>query len=180
MTTNRLTKGIELSANIAIIIVAVFLGVVLVKQQLLSSPQTRATTPQHPATVAGAKLPLAGVNWAENQRTLLLALSAKCHFCTESADFYKRLAEARAQRNDIRMVAVLPQETAEGQAYLDRLGIKVDEVRQSSLDAVGATGTPTLIMVDGDGVATEMWVGKLPPDKETEVLNRIRGERASG
>jgi hypothetical protein len=178
--TNKLTRGIEISANVAIIIVAVLLGVVLVRSQLLPGAHTQATAPQpHMMAAAGSKLPLSGVNWAENRRTLLLALSAKCHFCTESAEFYKRLVEARAEHSDIRMVAVLPQDIGEGRAYMDKLGIKVDEVRQSSLDSVGATGTPTLIMVDGDGAATELWVGKLPPDKESEVLDRIRGERAS-
>lgn len=178
--TNKLTRGLEVSANVAIIIVAVLLVVVLVRHQLLPGAQTQATAPQpHVMAAAGSKLPLSGVNWAENGRTLLLALSAKCHFCTESAEFYKRLAEARTGRSDIRMVAVLPQDVSEGQAYLDRLGVKVDEVRQSSLDSVGATGTPTLIMVDEEGAATEVWVGKLPPDKEIEVLDRLRGERAS-
>lgn len=177
---SKLAKSIELLTNISIITVAILLSVVLVKHYLLTEARIHTADSQSHVAVAGAKLPLPGVNWAENRRTLLLALSAKCHFCTESADFYKRLAEAKAQRNDIRMIAVLPQEVAAGQAYLDRLGVKVDEVRQSPLDAVGATGTPTLIMVDGDGTATEMWLGKLPPDKETEVLARIRGERASG
>lgn len=177
--TNKLIRGIEVSANIAIIIVAVMLGIVLVRHRLLTGAQTQATAPQPHVVAAGSKLTLSGVNWAENRRTLLLALSTKCHFCTESAEFYKRLAEARAGRSDIRMVAVLPQDVGEGRAYLDKLGVRVDEVRQSSLDAVGATGTPTLIMVDDEGTATELWVGKLPPDKESEVLGRIRGEPAS-
>lgn len=179
--TNRLTRAIEISANVAIIVVAVLLAVVLVKRHLLTSPQAEpaAPRPRTVATAPGTKLPLAGVNWAENGRTLLLALSSRCHFCTESADFYKRLAEARAGREDIRLVAVLPQDLGEGRAYMDKLGVKVDEVRQAPLDSVGAAGTPTLIMVDGEGAATELWVGKLPPDREAEVLGRIRGERAS-
>lgn len=179
---NKLASGVEILANVAIIVVALLLGVVLVRNQSGSGAQTRGASAQ-PRTMAslapGSKLPLAGVNWSENGRTLLLALSSRCHFCTESAEFYQRLAAARAGREDIRLVAVLPQDAGEGGAYLDKLGVKVDEVRQSSLDAVGAAGTPTLVMVDGEGAATEMWIGKLAPDKETEVIDRIRGEHAS-
>ena len=181
--TNKLTRAVEVSANVAIIIVALLLGAVLVKRHLLADTRAEADAARPrmvaAATAPGSKLPLAGVNWTENGRTLLLALSSKCHFCTESADFYKRLAEARAGRKDLRLVAVLPQDVGEGRAYLDKLGVSVDEVRQASLDSVGAAGTPTLIMADGEGAATELWVGRLPPDKEAEVLDRIRGERAS-
>jgi hypothetical protein len=40
-------------------------------------------------------------------------------------------------------------------------------------------GTPTLILVDGDGKVADAWVGALPPEKENEVISRLRAERAS-
>jgi hypothetical protein len=46
-------------------------------------------------------------------------------------------------------------------------------VRQAPLSAVGVSGTPTLLLIDGGGAIKESWVGKLPPDKETEVLSRL-------
>ena len=102
-----------------------------------------------------------------------MAPSDTCRFCTESAEFYKKLAQERAKHDDVRIIAVLPQDVSAGQAYLNKLGVSVDEVRQSPLDAVGVKGTPTLILFDDKGVVTASWVGKLPPDKENEVLNRF-------
>jgi hypothetical protein len=58
--------------------------------------------------------------------------------------------------------------------YLSTLDLSVDEVRQSPLDALGVRGTPTLMFVNSGGVVTHVWIGKLPPAKEDEVLNRLR------
>lgn len=182
--TRSLAKWVELSANVAVIIVAVLFSAVLVRHYFLTNTRTDITpeqppfsSPQSSAVVQpGTELSLQGINWAEGEQTLLLALSAKCHYCTESADFYKRLAEAR--RGNTRLVAVLPQELGEGQEYLKKLGVEVDGVKQSSLASVGVRGTPTLILVDRRGQVIESWAGKLPPDQEAEVLSRLQGERA--
>jgi hypothetical protein len=170
----KLTRSIELTTNIAIIIVAVLFSVVLIKNYLLprAAPDAGASAPP-PTIPAGTKVSLPDVNWAANKRTLLMVLSDRCRFCTESADFYKKLAQERAKYNDMRIIAVLPQDVGAGQAYLNKLGVSVDEVKQSPLEVVGVKGTPTLILVDDKGVVTGSWVGKLPAEKEGEVLNRF-------
>jgi thiol-disulfide isomerase/thioredoxin len=168
--TNKLTKGLEVSANVAIIIVAVLLGVVLVRQQLLGGAQPRASASQ-PGVAAdsGAKLMLPGVDWAESKKTLVLAVSSTCHFCTESAPFYQRLVK----EGGVRLIAVVPQDAAEGRAYLDRLNVPIGDVRQMPLGAIGVEGTPTLMLVDDKGVILNSWVGKLPTSTEDEVLSKI-------
>ena len=167
----KFTRTIELTTNIAIITVAILLGIVLVKNYLLSGPKPDPSAP--PTVPTGTKISLPDVNWGAQKRTLLMALSDTCRFCTESADFYKKLAQERAKHGDVRIIAVLPQDLSAGQAYLNKLGVSVDEVKQSPLDAVGVKATPTLIVVDDKGVVTASWVGKLPPEKEAEVMNHF-------
>jgi thioredoxin-related protein len=174
---SKFSRTIELTTNIAIIIVAILLGVVLVKNYLLSGPKPDASPP--PTVPAGTKISLQDVNWGATKRTLLIALSDSCRFCTESADFYKKLAQERAKSNDVRMIAVLPQDVSAGHAYLNKLGVSVDEVRQSPLNAVGVKATPTLILIDDKGVVTASWVGKLPPEKEVDVLNLFLANQAA-
>lgn len=165
----KFTRTIELTTNIAIITVAVLLSIVLVKNYLLSGPGPDG--PNAPPTVpTGTKISLQDVNWAAQKKTMLLVLSDTCRFCTESADFYKKLAQERAKHDDRRIIAVLPQEVGAGQAYLNKLGVSVDEVRQSQLSDIGVRATPTLILVDDKGVVTGSWVGKLPAENEAEVL----------
>jgi hypothetical protein len=76
-------------------------------------------------------------------------------------------------------VAVLPQDVSEGRKYLNELGVPINEVRQSTLESLGVGGTPTLILVDNKGAVTDSWVGKLPPDKESEVLGHLQGSKVA-
>lgn len=176
----KFARTIELTTNIAIITVAVLLSIVLVKHYILPRVQPDVSALDSPPTVpTGTKVSLQDVNWAANKRTLLMVLSDGCRFCTESADFYKKLVQERAKHNDVRIIAVLPQEVGTAQAYLNKLGVSVDEVRQSPLNVVGVRGTPTLILVDDKGLVTASWVGKLPVEKEFEVLNRFLVSKAT-
>ncbi len=68
---------------------------------------------------------------------------------------------------------MLPQPVTEAEAYLKGEGVTVDEIRQSPLSDVEVSGTPTLVLVDSRGVVRSVWVGKLPSDKEKEVLNKV-------
>ena len=109
---SALTRKIEVLANVAIILVAILLGIVLVQQFI------RKEQPQTPSIVAGTKLRLPDIDWEHNRRTLLLVLQQGCHFCTESAPFYQRLVRETAGREDINLVAVLPQDVNTEQVIL--------------------------------------------------------------
>jgi hypothetical protein len=174
---NNVAKKVEVSANIAIILVATLLAAVLVERYLLA-PKTPGKGASAEALLRpGSRLSLAGVDWGKSDRTLLMVLSTNCHYCNESAPFYQRLAQEKAKwGGKARLVAVMPQETSESQKYLGEHGIAVDEIKQASPGAVQAPGTPTLLLVDQTGIVTNAWVGKLTPDKESEVLDRLQSK----
>jgi thioredoxin-related protein len=175
-----LTKKIEVSANIAIIVVAILLCVLLVRKYFLPSQtpaqtqaqaQARAQVP--PTIPAGTKVPMTGVDWSKNGKTLLLVLQKGCRFCSESAPFYQRLVRETSEHSDVQLVAALPQDVNEGKQYLSDLGVQVNEVKQASLSSIGVMATPTILLVDKNGVITESWIGKLPPDGEASVLSHL-------
>ncbi|HEX8686998.1 MAG TPA: hypothetical protein VF654_10865, partial [Pyrinomonadaceae bacterium] len=58
--------------------------------------------------------------------------------------------------------------------YLRELNVPVGEVRQAAFKDLGVRGTPTLLLVNGEGVVTGSWFGKLSPEKEEEVLGRLK------
>ena len=90
---DKLKDRIEVCANISIIIVALVLGAVLLKGFFLPSIFHRGTSA--PDRISpGAMLSVADVDFARKERTLLLALAKGCHFCSESAPFYRKLAQA--------------------------------------------------------------------------------------
>ena len=184
-------RGIQVTAHLAIIFTAVLISAVVIKTYIISDrsrssdivrPEVgTAETNQreNPARRSqpvsqlqpGARIELTGVDWKKNGQTLILALSDKCHFCTESAPFYQRLVK---QRGKTSLVAVLPQPVDQGRKYIESLGLEINDVRQVSFQNVGLRGTPTLILADNNGVAIESWMGKLPPNREQDLLERLR------
>lgn len=170
---SNLLKRVELLTNIAVIVVAILLGTVLVKQFLTKSNPPAWPPPNRTELSAGDKVPLAGIEWVKNGYTLLLVLQKGCRFCTESAPFYQRLVTETSSRADVKLVALLPQPVPEGKQYLDEIGVNIADVRQVFPNQVKVSGTPTLILVNDTGVATHVWSGKLPPEVESQVLSKL-------
>ena len=192
---SRLARGIEIATNLSILIVAVVGATVLVKNYLLRSPvpsetnqttsgrnlqgqpsDVRVRTSSAPprAPEEGTQLSVPGVSWSDSNQTIVLVLSDKCRYCSESAPFYQRLARDLSSRSDVRLIAVFPQDTGAGKKYLDELGVPVGQVVQATLDTLQVRGTPTLVIIDKNGTVTQSWVGKLGPERESEVLSRIK------
>jgi hypothetical protein len=167
-------KKIETLANVTIIILALLLGGVLVTRYFRPDPPKQAAV-EREELKAGSKLPISDLDWSKSERTLVMALSTKCHFCTESTPFYQKVSQARAGRSDVRLITMMPQSLDESKQYLSENKIAVDEVRQTKPAESFVKGTPTLIIVDRTGTVVESWVGKLPTEKEAEVMNRLFG-----
>ncbi|MFN2453853.1 MAG: peroxiredoxin family protein [Pyrinomonadaceae bacterium] len=164
-----LYKRIELLANIAIIAIALLIGTILVKNYFFGHSDQLS-----PQIAVGTKISLPETDWSKSKQTMLVVLQKGCHFCAESAQFYQRMAKETAGRNDVRLVAVLPQQPSESRQYLNDLSIPIEEVKQASLSSVGVRGTPTLILVDDKGAVIDSWIGKLPASKESEVASRLQ------
>ncbi len=158
-------------ANLSTILVSVLLSVVLIKVFLLPQP-TPVTNLAQPRVGMSLAQALPGVDWAANKRTLVLALSTQCHFCTESAPFFQRIQKETAK--GLKMVAVLPQPAEESRKYLQGEGVQVDDVKQARLSAIGVSGTPTLLLVDNSGKVADVWQGKLPAEQEGQVLTVLK------
>jgi thioredoxin-related protein len=167
---NKINQRIELAANVLIIIVAVLLGGMIAQKYLFSTPDGSSARVK---PTVGKTLSLSDVNFSEKPRTVLLALQTTCRYCNESADFYKRLVEETKGRN-IKLVAVFPTKVEDSARHLTELGVTGFEVKQSPISALDASGTPTLIITNDKGEVTNFWVGKLPAEKETEVINQLK------
>jgi thioredoxin-related protein len=159
---------LETAVNIAILGAFVMVAVLAGQRFWNSRAEARSNAPK-----IGTHVALAGVDWSKSNRNLVMALSTTCHFCSESAEFYKRLLEDVLSKK-IPALAVLPQSTDASSKYLADLGVPIPELHQSSLEALDVSGTPTLLIVDNQGKIRQAWVGKLPPDLETQVIAAFR------
>jgi thioredoxin-related protein len=165
-----LTKKVELLANVAIILVAIVLCVVLVKKFVLTDSAATAPTRKQPEV--GAKIALPDTDFSVKEKTLLLALKKDCRFCSESAEFYRKLTAAAGEKN-VRVIALFPHSAADGQEYLNQINVSVEDKRQADFAALNVAGTPTVILTDKNGEIKQFWVGKLPPEKEKEVIDSL-------
>ena len=155
--------------NIAILLVALVLSALLVRKFYFQpSPQS----PNYQLTT-NAKLRINGINWADSDRTVLLALSKECKYCSKSAEFYRRLAAGIASQTNTRLLAVFSENESEAEAYLKRLEVPIRELRYVSLSSLGIKSVPTLAILDRNGVVTYMWAGKLPPLQEKGLMSRL-------
>lgn len=172
---------LERLANLGIIVVSVLASVTLVKElrRDQSSPPapTRAQAqarPRSPALpIAGTAVSMPGIDWAGQEQTLVLVLSTTCRYCTNSAEFYKRVIAESERRHRTRLVAVFPQSQDEAQTYLSRLGLTFGTVLQAPPSALGLNGTPTLLLVDKRGNVVRGWNGQLPQAREAEVIEAL-------
>ena len=168
---NNLSKKSESLIGIFIILFSVFIsGFLIYKYVLLPSASSKSID-----TSVKTEVQLGNINWAEQSRTLVMALQTSCHFCTDSAPFYKRLVEKIKGKN-IKLIAVFPTDVKEARAHMDKLGLADIEVKQIEPNAFQVDGTPTLILLDQKGEVINHWIGKLPPEKEAEVVNELVSE----
>jgi hypothetical protein len=192
---SKFARAVEIATNLSIIAVAIVGATVLVKNYLLrpngptpgesrqatvdtnlpgSLENSRANRPAPSGPAAGTQISVPGINWSDSEETIVLALSNRCHFCTESAPFYQTLSRELADRKDVRVVAVFPQQVDEGKKYLDEIRVPITQVAQATLDSLGVRGTPTLVIVDKSGTVKQSWVGRLSTEREAEVLSRVK------
>jgi thioredoxin-related protein len=168
---SALTKKIETFANVAIILVAIVLCVVLVKKFVLTADAP--AQPERKMPEVGKKVALPDANFAAKDKTLIMALKKDCRFCTESSEFYRKVTALAGEKN-VQVIAVFPHSTADGQEYLKQINVAVEDKRQADFAALNVSGTPTLILTDKNGDIQKVWLGKLSPEKETEVINSLQ------
>lgn len=156
--------------NIAILVVALLLSALLVKKFFFNSAQE---TPNYQLST-NSSLRIAGINWADSNRTVLLAVSTECKYCSQDAGVYRRLAASLASESKTRLIAVFPErQQGEGEAYLKELEVPIREVLYVSLPSLGINSVPTLAILDQNGGVTDMWSGKFSPLEEQALNSRL-------
>ena len=78
------------------------------------------------------------------------------------------------------MIALLPESISEAQQYLNGKGVHADQVKQISPGSIGVRGTPTMLFVNGAGVITQVWTGKLEPKDQELVIGTLHDEARLG
>ena len=168
--------------NIGIITLPILLTGLGVRRYKVSQLTSRSEIPAY--FKAGARFPVNGVDWTRSFQTLVIVLEQSCAICSENAPFYRLIEQSRPDRDQTRLVVLLGGDPDKATAYLENLQLSFDQVKPvllRDLKPYGLVGTPTAVLVNDEGIVTNMWSGSLTELQQSEVLRalQIRVESAA-
>ena len=160
--------SIETIANIAVILVAILVASVFIKNNFIRTPPVRRQE------LIGQTIKLDGVDAHASRVTVLLALSSKCRFCDESSAFYQKLtALSRESGSRFQTVGVFREPVESAQEYLSRKGLTFDRVISHPLDDLKVHGTPAMLLVNSQGKVIKAWEGLMDDTEQKEALDML-------
>jgi hypothetical protein len=169
MTFQRILDG---TTSLAVLLVCILILVQAARSYGSAPSPAPGNAPASARLTPGDRLaPVAGLDFSQSPRTLVMAVQSSCHFCSESMAFYRELSQQKTAA--VRLVVVAPDEPGTAKAYVESNRFAPDAIVSSDLPAIGVTGTPTLLLVNPAGVIERVWMGKLSAAREKEVKQAL-------
>ena len=132
----------------------------------------------------GRELDLTGAFWGRSSKTVVVALTSQCKFCTASLPFYNRLSKLRARPgSSFSIIVISPESSDVVVKLLSGAGILADQVLSADFSKLGFRGTPSVFIVDSRGTVKRTFVGQLDGPGESGLLAELMPEpdrRAAG
>jgi hypothetical protein len=161
---------LETVTHVCVIGLCCLAGGLLIEQRFFSSPEAE-TVPVR--DMVGREVKLPGADWQTAPISVLLQISSTCDFCNESMPFYKKIMETQqAQASKVPVIVVSRDAVAVMRKHLENQQVIVDKVLHSRLESLG-TVTPTIYIVDSQGLVKRVFVGELDSSGEKELLSII-------
>jgi len=168
-------KLLERLTTVAVLVAAVLVIAVTVRDRLLPNSGGKQSPAVAAQQLIGKPFPLPAGYRIGKAATLLLVVSATCHFCAEGMPFYRQLASVQPRTpEELELLAVVPESSSAGREYLSSYGVEVAGVISTPLLKVGLQATPTLVLLDGDRRVKDVWVGVLDAGRRSDVIKRLR------
>jgi hypothetical protein len=167
-TAKKLKHILDVTTSVVVVVFALVALGVLVKNYF-----ARPSAKINVALTKGSVLrEIAGVDYKQAQRTLILALNVDCRYCTRSVPFYNSIAEAKQENTgQFNLVAAFINKDPElVKSYVEQKGLSIQAIPGVDLDSLGVHMTPTLILVDSGGKILDSWRGELQPEGERELF----------
>jgi hypothetical protein len=161
-------KRLDLIANIAVIVTSIALLGFLGNQWWIGH---NAPQPPQAGALIGTTVQLPSVDFSQQGKTLLIAISTTCHLCRDSESFYRQLAQTTGLKTHL--IAVLPQAQSEAESYVHSSIAPSLQVVSAPLNSMGVSGTPVLLLVDSHGKVEKAWVGKLDDAGQKQVQSQL-------
>jgi hypothetical protein len=163
---------LDTASNIATILLACVGVTMLVMRFTQPAAPARPGMPEPYKT--GEQLKgISTIDFTKASTTVVLYVRSTCHFCTESMPFYQKLKDAiDSRKTKVQMAVVSFEPLPVTRGYLQQHAIQLgeEEIFQLKEGETRLSGTPTILLVDQKGVVKSSMMGKLPPEKESQLL----------
>jgi hypothetical protein len=87
-----------------------------------------------------------------------------------SMPLYRRLSELRQANPELGLVVVSPDPLQETSDLLQSQGVIPSKIYEAELASFGVFRTPTLLVVDKNGIVRDTVVGKLEASREQQLI----------
>ena len=167
-------RSIETLAHVVFIVSCVGMTAIVVQKHVSPSEAMRAQegVPFRPGQTVQS-IPEASFDSAD--QSIVLFVKSTCQPCSDSMPFFKRISQARRIAPRMQIIAAssdLPEIT---DAYLQANEIRVDRIVQINPEEYLLQATPSIVIVDGRGVAVTSWSGALSRSQESSLLRKLSG-----
>jgi hypothetical protein len=172
MQSSRFNSTLETATNVAVLMAG--LGVLTALSWGYFAERRRPSVES--GLQKGNTLPkISGVDSSSWSPTLLIAMSTKCGFCTESISFYNKLAELEKTHRRIRIVAIFPEEEGKVEEYArqNKIDTGITSFAGANLQALRINSTPTLILLDDRRQILDFWIGALRAEEQKQVIQAL-------
>jgi hypothetical protein len=170
MVHRKLGVNFDRITNIAVVVAAILL-IGLFAKAYFFPPRPPHSSPD-PAKRGTVLHNIEGVDLHKSLRTVILALSTNCRYCTQSLPFYKELMARAAKEaaSSVQVVAIFPEQRADVDVYTKSHELAVNSVAGVKLNSLQIPLTPSVILVDSNAEVLGWWEGKLSEEEQTDVL----------
>ena len=122
--------------------------------------------PLTPGQIDGAAV---GVDFTAASRTLMMVVQSDCRYCEQSKPFYERLPRS----GDLQVIIAAPPGDLGIDSYREL--VRPDDIVFVGPGELPVSATPTLLLVNGEGVVESAWIGLLNGQREAEVIEALSG-----
>lgn len=169
-------SSIEKAANLAIVVLCAAVVLEIGYRHFGGAPVASARVapkprPSRDYSIGERMDRIPGYTPQSGKSALFVVVKSTCGFCRSSMPFYQRLSRAVQEASDpVRLVAVCLEGTESCARFFDEHRVQTDTVVGVEPGTVRVFGTPTLILVDADGIVQSTWRGALKPEAERDVI----------
>lgn len=114
--------------------------------------------------------PISGIEYSAARVTVLLFLNSRCDACVESLPDYTSF-ETRSTQSQV--FALFVSETTAEVENFRRLGLGLPIKHLASFRAYHISATPTILMLNRQGIVLEYWVGRLSRRAKERIVKEL-------